>query len=150
MKFGINTLLWGATFDFHRLPAIKAAGFDGIEVAILDPVNFPAAAIRRELEMAALECTAVAIIPRGLGLGVPDATIRSRARTHVSAWQRLARICSPAPCTDRCLTIESFGFALGELSAAAAIWRDLAATPDDIAIEGVKFLRRQCRVRHER
>jgi len=42
---------------------------------------------------------------------------------------------------DGWLTIESFGFALGDLSAAASIWRDLAKTPEDIAFEGVKFLR---------
>ncbi len=41
------------------------------------------------------------------------------------------------------LTIESFGFTLGELSAAASIWRDLAPTPESIAFEGVKFLRSQ-------
>ncbi|MFB3825224.1 MAG: sugar phosphate isomerase/epimerase family protein [Bryobacteraceae bacterium] len=41
------------------------------------------------------------------------------------------------------LTIESFGFALGEISAAASIWRDLAPTPDDIAFDGIKFLRGQ-------
>ena len=39
------------------------------------------------------------------------------------------------------LTIESFGFSLGEISAAASIWRDLAATPESIAFEGIKFLR---------
>jgi D-psicose/D-tagatose/L-ribulose 3-epimerase len=43
---------------------------------------------------------------------------------------------------DGWLTIESFGFALGELSAAASIWRDIAPTPESIAYEGVKFLRR--------
>jgi D-psicose/D-tagatose/L-ribulose 3-epimerase len=42
---------------------------------------------------------------------------------------------------DGWLTIESFGFALGELSAAASIWRDIAPTPESIAYEGVKFLR---------
>jgi D-psicose/D-tagatose/L-ribulose 3-epimerase len=42
---------------------------------------------------------------------------------------------------DGWLTIESFGFALGELSAAASIWRDIAPTPDSIAWEGVKFLK---------
>jgi D-psicose/D-tagatose/L-ribulose 3-epimerase len=39
------------------------------------------------------------------------------------------------------LTIESFGFSLGELSAAASIWRDIAPTPESIAFEGVKFLK---------
>lgn len=42
---------------------------------------------------------------------------------------------------DCWLVIESFGFSLGELSAAASIWRDLAADPESIAFEGVKFLR---------
>ena len=42
---------------------------------------------------------------------------------------------------DGWLTIESFGFALGELSAAASIWRDIAPTPEAIAFEGVKFLK---------
>lgn len=42
---------------------------------------------------------------------------------------------------DGWLTIESFGFAIGEISAAAAIWRDLASSPDVIAWEGVKFLK---------
>ena len=43
---------------------------------------------------------------------------------------------------DGWLTIESFGFALPNLSAAAAIWRDIEATPESIAVEGVKFLKR--------
>jgi D-psicose/D-tagatose/L-ribulose 3-epimerase len=42
---------------------------------------------------------------------------------------------------DGWVTIESFGFALGELSAAASIWRDLAPNPESIAFEGVKFLK---------
>lgn len=42
---------------------------------------------------------------------------------------------------DGWVTIESFGFALGELSAAASIWRDLAPTAESIAFEGVTFLR---------
>ncbi|MEO7653017.1 MAG: sugar phosphate isomerase/epimerase family protein, partial [Bryobacteraceae bacterium] len=43
---------------------------------------------------------------------------------------------------DGWLTIESFGFTLGELSAAAAIWRDIEVTPEAIAFEGIKFLKR--------
>ena len=42
---------------------------------------------------------------------------------------------------DGCLTIESFGFAIPEIVAAACIWRDLAPSPDHIAFEGVKFLK---------
>jgi D-psicose/D-tagatose/L-ribulose 3-epimerase len=43
---------------------------------------------------------------------------------------------------DGWLTIESFGFALPQLSAAAAIWRDIERSPDLIAFEGVKFLKK--------
>ena len=43
---------------------------------------------------------------------------------------------------DGWLVIESFGFSLGGLSAAASIWRDLALTPEAISFEGVKFLRK--------
>jgi D-psicose/D-tagatose/L-ribulose 3-epimerase len=39
------------------------------------------------------------------------------------------------------LTIESFGFNLPEMAAAAAIWRDLAPTPEAIAEQGISFLR---------
>ena len=42
---------------------------------------------------------------------------------------------------DGWLTIEGFGFALKELSAAASIWRDIERTPESIAFEGVKFLK---------
>ncbi|HEV2690731.1 MAG TPA: sugar phosphate isomerase/epimerase family protein [Bryobacteraceae bacterium] len=42
---------------------------------------------------------------------------------------------------DGWITIESFGFSLGDLSAAASIWRDLAPSADAIAFDGVKFLK---------
>jgi D-psicose/D-tagatose/L-ribulose 3-epimerase len=41
------------------------------------------------------------------------------------------------------LTIESFGFAIGDLSAAASIWRDIERTPESIAFDGVRFLKSQ-------
>ena len=44
---------------------------------------------------------------------------------------------------NKWLTIEGFGFSLGALSAAASIWRDLAASSDDIALHGAAFLRDQ-------
>jgi D-psicose/D-tagatose/L-ribulose 3-epimerase len=42
---------------------------------------------------------------------------------------------------DGWLTIESFGFSLGDLSAAASIWRDIEASPDAIAMDGLRFLK---------
>lgn len=43
---------------------------------------------------------------------------------------------------DGWLTIESFGFNLRDISAAAAIWRDIEKTPSMIAFEGIKFLKK--------
>jgi len=44
---------------------------------------------------------------------------------------------------DRWMTIESFGFSKGAMSAAAAIWRDLASTPEAIPFDGLAFLQAQ-------
>jgi D-psicose/D-tagatose/L-ribulose 3-epimerase len=275
MKFGVNTYIWGATFgpaDFHLLPRIAAAGFDGIEVPILDPQAFEAVAVGRELDRIGLARTAVANVPGGSSLASSDADARQRAQDHVAgcikaardlgstilsgpmytpvgfltgqrrtaeewkwavdSWQRLATVADAAGidialeplnrfetyflntaadaarlCAeigsprigilldtfhanieeksvgaalrqagphlkhlhvcendrgipgsghvawpeffstvaalgyDRWMTIESFGFSLGELSTAAAVWRDLAPTPEHIAFEGITFLR---------
>lgn len=43
---------------------------------------------------------------------------------------------------DKWLTIESFGFALGDLSAAASIWRDIEPSPERVAFDGLPFLKR--------
>jgi D-psicose/D-tagatose/L-ribulose 3-epimerase len=43
---------------------------------------------------------------------------------------------------DGWAVIEGFGFAQGPLSAAASIWRDIETTPETVAFEGVRFLRR--------
>jgi len=43
---------------------------------------------------------------------------------------------------DGWLTIESFASNLPEIAAAAAIWRDLAVTPDSVAFDGVGFLKK--------
>lgn len=42
---------------------------------------------------------------------------------------------------DGWITIESFGFAIPEIAAAACIWRDIAPNADAIAESGVRFLR---------
>lgn len=43
---------------------------------------------------------------------------------------------------DGWITIESFAYNLPEIAGAAAIWRDLAKSPEAIAFEGVAFLKR--------
>ncbi len=43
---------------------------------------------------------------------------------------------------DEWLVIESFGSRIPDLAAATCIWRDLAATPEELAIDGLRFLKR--------
>jgi D-psicose/D-tagatose/L-ribulose 3-epimerase len=277
MKFGVNTFLWSAAFgpeQFDLLPFIREQGFDGVEVPLIHPAAFPAAAIRQALERNGLACTVCSVLPRELSVISDDPEIRRRTRSHLTAcihacaeagasliagplyspvgylpgrrrtsdeWNRAVETCQElAPvlaashvelcleplnrfetyflnttadavrlCEEigdpsvgilwdtfhanveekslpdalrscgshlkhvhtsendrgtpgtghidwrgvfsalsdlrynRWLTIESFGFALGELSAAASIWRDLAASPAEICCEGVKFLKSQ-------
>jgi D-psicose/D-tagatose/L-ribulose 3-epimerase len=42
---------------------------------------------------------------------------------------------------DGWMVIEGFSFALGDISAAASIWRDIETTPEVIAYDGVRFLK---------
>ena len=58
---------------------------------------------------------------------------------HVS-WDALFQAIHHAN-YDQWLVIESFGFSIPEIAAAACIWRDLAANAEDIASEGVRFLK---------
>jgi D-psicose/D-tagatose/L-ribulose 3-epimerase len=58
---------------------------------------------------------------------------------HVN-WPEVFQTLRELKYDDWC-TIESFGFAIGDLSAAASIWRDLETSPESIALEGIKFLK---------
>ena len=109
MKFGVNTFIWGAMFgpsDFHLLPAIKANGFDGIEVPILDPGTFDAAAVGRELDRIGLERTAVTIVPGGTSLASSDASrpstgVRRISKRALPLRGTRARRFLPGRCTRR-------------------------------------------------
>jgi D-psicose/D-tagatose/L-ribulose 3-epimerase len=85
MKFGVNMFIWGVSFgpaDFHRLDAIQAAGFDGIEIPILDPERFEARAVGAELDRRGLARTACSAVPVGASLAAADAAERERGRRH--------------------------------------------------------------------
>lgn len=276
MKFGVNTFIWSAAYDQRvedLLPSIKEHGFDGVEVPLFRPTEFPAADIRKATETNGLECTICSVLVQGLSLISEDKEVRSRTRQHmkdvvaaaaeagaeliagplyspvgylpgrrrtadewnwaVEAYQELGPVLAEHGVTiaieplnrfetyflntaadanalcdqidhpnvgvlfdtfhanieekdisagyrtvgkhlkhvhtcendrgipgsghvewnsvfqalrdlkyDGWLTIESFGFALGDLSSAAAIWRDIEKTPESIAFEGVRFLKK--------
>lgn len=275
MRYGVNTFIWSADYNpsvANLFPSIKAGGFDGVEVPIFRPSEFPSAHLRSALEANDLGATAVTVLVEGLNIISPDADIRRRSiadfedkiravadagirvltgpmyspvgylpgrrRTSdewkwaVDGFQSVTPVLEATGVTlaieplnrfetyflntvadgvalcdevahpgvgllvdtfhsnieekdiaaayrlagrhlkhvhtcendrgipgsghiewpsiveaikstgyDGWLTIESFGFALGEISAAASIWRDIEKSPDLIAYDGVKFLR---------
>jgi len=277
VKFGVHTFIWTANYgpaDEGILPAIREYGYDGVEIPIFAPADFPAASIRRGLERAGLECTVSGVLMPGLSILSDDAAVRRTTQTHledcvkavaevgagvlvgplyspvgylpgrrrtedewkraVEAYQALGPVLASHRVTlavealnrfetyflntvadgaalvsqvghpnvgllcdtfhanieekdvaaafraagpwikhvhtcendrgtpgtghvdwpgvfaalrdvgyDGWLTIESFGFAVGGISAAASIWRDLAPTADSIASEGIRFLKKQ-------
>jgi D-psicose/D-tagatose/L-ribulose 3-epimerase len=275
MKFGVNTFIWSAHYDATvraMLPAIKERGFDGVEVPLFRPSEFPAAQILKDTEAHGLACTVCSVLLPEFSLIDDDARVRHKTQQHLrdtilavseagaailagplycpvgylpgrrrtaEEWSRVVegyqtltdvltrsnvtlaieplnrfetfflntasdaaalcdRVSHPSigilfdtfhanieekniaqgyrtigkhlkhvhTCEndrgipgsghvewnavfralsdlgyDGWLTIESFGFAIGELSAAAAIWRDIERTPESIAFEGVQFLK---------
>jgi D-psicose/D-tagatose/L-ribulose 3-epimerase len=275
MKFGANTFIWSAQYDATvraMLPTIKEKGFDGVEVPLFRPAEFPAAQIRRDMEANGLACNVCSVLVPGFSLIEEDASVRRQTQQHlrnsilaaseagasviagplycpvgylpgrrrtadewnwaVEGYRSVADVLAQCNVTlaieplnrfetfflntaadaaalcdqvghpnigilfdtfhanieekdiaqgyrtvgkhlkhvhtcendrgipgsghvewaavfqalrdlnyDGWLTIESFGFSIGELSAAASIWRDIERTPESIAFEGIQFLK---------
>jgi D-psicose/D-tagatose/L-ribulose 3-epimerase len=86
MKIGVNTFIWSVAYDETvraQLPLIKQAGFDGVEVPLFQPSQFPASQIRQDTEHHALECTVCAVLVKGLSLISDDPATRATTRRHL-------------------------------------------------------------------
>jgi D-psicose/D-tagatose/L-ribulose 3-epimerase len=276
MKFGANTFIWSAQYDATiraMLPTIKEKGFDGVEVPLFRPAEFPAGQIRRDMEANGLACNVCSVLVPEFSLIEEDASVRRQTQQHlrnsilaaseagasiiagplycpvgylpgrrrtadewnwaVEGYRSVADVLAQCNVTlaieplnrfetfflntaadaaalcdqvgdpnigilfdtfhanieekdiaqgyrtvgkhlkhvhtcendrgipgsghvewtavfqalkdlnyDGWLTIESFGFSIGELSAAASIWRDIERTPESIAFEGIQFLKK--------
>lgn len=274
MKFGANSFIWSDHFDRGQialLDKLKEAGFDGIEIPLIEPERTRDLEVRRAIERSGLKCTLCSVLPPGLNTISDDAEVRRKTRRHLEEciktaaemgatilagplyapvgylpgrrrttdeWNRAvecfqamgslldeygivlaieplnryetyflntaadaAQLCTEIAhprvgvlfdtyhanieeknvaqaivetgthlrhfhsCEndrgipgsghvdwngvfaalreigyDQWLTIESFGFSLGALSAAASVWRDLAPSAEDIAFHGLRFL----------
>lgn len=93
MKFGVNTFIWAAAVDrdlLNRLPGIKRAGFDGVELPLIRPQDLPIAAVRRALAESDLQCTFCSVLPRELSVIAEDAAVRERSRAHLGDCVRAA------------------------------------------------------------
>ena len=86
MKFGVNTFIWSAQYDERvegLLPSIKEHGFDGVEVPLFRPTEFPAADIRKATGANGLEVTICSVLVQGLSLISDDKEVRSKTRQHM-------------------------------------------------------------------
>jgi len=86
MKIAANALIWSTDFDeksFALLPRLREKGFDGFEVAVIDPSKVNAKAIRRALTDSGLECTVCCILPKGLSPISAEREIRRKTQAHL-------------------------------------------------------------------
>lgn len=89
MKIGMNLLLWTGHVTQEHVPilkAIKAAGFDGVEVPMFDPSDVAHyRMLGQVLDDIGLERTAVALIPDEAHSPIsPDAAARQAGVDHLS------------------------------------------------------------------
>jgi len=85
MKFGANTFIWSDRFGHDQLsllPRLKEAGFDGVELPMLERRPRPDPEVKRELERNELECTFCAVLPQGLSTVSDDANVRAETLNH--------------------------------------------------------------------
>ena len=85
MKFGANTFIWSDHFgpeQFPLLPRLKDAGFDGVELPMIEHPVKRNPQLRSELERIGLECTFCAVLPQGLNTVSEDAGVRARTLAH--------------------------------------------------------------------
>src|SRR3954447_17964111 len=81
MKFGANTFIWADKWSGDLVPLLgrlKEAGFDGIEIPLINPDQLEDPELRRALERNGLECTVCSVLPQGLNTVSSDAEIRRR------------------------------------------------------------------------
>ena len=112
--------------------------------ALCDAVNHPRVGVLFDTFHANIEEKSIAAGLASLGRHLKHVhsceNDRGTPGTGHVAWPELFQSLDQAG-YNGWLVIESFGFAIKEIAAAACIWRDLAPTPDEIAFKGVKFLK---------
>src|SRR3954451_21593217 len=85
MKFGVNTFIWSDQFDESvesLLPTLRERGFDGVEVPLFRPAEFPGMNIRKASTGSDLECTVCSVLTSGLSLISNDVEIIHQESIH--------------------------------------------------------------------
>lgn len=114
-------------------------------VALCDAVNHPRVGVAFDTFHANIEEKNIPAACRRVGRHLKHVQVSENDRGtpgsgHV-AWNELFSTLK-AMGYDEWLTIESFGPNLGAFSSAVCIWRDIEPTPDEIAFDGLTFLRK--------
>jgi D-psicose/D-tagatose/L-ribulose 3-epimerase len=114
-------------------------------VALCDAVDHPHVGVAFDTFHANIEEKSIPAACRNVGRHLKHVQVSENDRGtpgsgHV-AWHELFATLADMH-YDAWLTIESFGPNLGAFSSAVCIWRDIEPTPDAIAFDGLKFLRK--------
>ncbi|MEO8481445.1 MAG: sugar phosphate isomerase/epimerase family protein [Acidobacteriota bacterium] len=113
-------------------------------VALCDAVNHPNVGVAFDTFHANIEEKNIPAACRSVGRHLKHVQVSENDRGtpgsgHV-AWREFFAVLR-AMNYNAWLTIESFGPNLGAFSSAVCIWRDIEPTPDEIAFDGLTFLR---------
>src|SRR6266849_5054603 len=170
MRFGINTFLFTSPFTNESTKLFKQFkkwGFDTVEIPVEDPAHIDPAHVKRELDNHGLEMirdvgnpalrlhldtfhmnieekdSAAAIRKAGKTLGHFHACGSDRGTPGKDSidWPSIAKALKKIG-YDADVVIESFTTDVKVIARAAAIWRRIEPTRDEIAVKGIKFLRK--------
>jgi D-psicose/D-tagatose/L-ribulose 3-epimerase len=86
MKIGVSAFAWTSEFSqshYKLLPEIREHGLSALEIPMFEPHSVSASGLRRALEANDLECTVCAILPATINPISTEASVRSRAYTHL-------------------------------------------------------------------
>lgn len=86
MRIGVSAFAWTADFQESHLdvlPRLRDRGLTAFEVPMFDPVQLPAAKIRRATAASVIDCTVCAILPAGMNPISEDAGVRKRSVEHL-------------------------------------------------------------------
>src|SRR5437764_723490 len=138
MRLGINTFLFTSPFtnDSTKLfKRFKQWGFETVEIPVEDPSHIDPAHVKRELDKHGLVCGSVCAC-----MG-PDRDLRGTPGNDHIDWKSIAKALKAIRYQGD-VVIESFTTDVKVIARAAAIWRRIEPTRDEIAVKGVKFLKK--------
>lgn len=93
MKFAANTFIWADHFDRSHLSLLhklKEAGFDGVELPLLEPPQMRDREIKHAIENSGLACTFCSVLPERLNMLSDDAPVRNKTRDHLNECIQVA------------------------------------------------------------